>query len=258
MYRKYLAHQMKVSMQYRAATFMNMFVSSFAIVASIFSFILIFSTFDTVAGYTLEDVLITYSIATMVFAISEFLFRGFDLFDQLIIKGGLDVLLLRPRGMVLQILGNKLEFGKLGRVFFSLAILIYVILTSQIEWTILKLITILLMVLSGVVIFFGVFLLSSSFTIFTVTGNEVVNIFTHGGKELTEYPLDIYKKAFKNFFTFIIPFACFNYLPLHFILSKPSATIWLNMLSPVYGMLFIIPCYFVFKWALTKYTSTGT
>ena len=114
------------------------------------------------------------------------------------------------------------------------------------------------MVLSGVVIFLGVFFLSSSFTIFTVTGNEVVNIFTHGGKELTEYPLDIYKKAFKKFFTFIIPFACFNYLPLHFILSKPSATIWLNMLSPVYGMLFIIPCYFVFKWSLTKYSSTGT
>ena len=63
---------MKVSMQYRAATFMNMFVSSFAIVASIFSFY--FDIFQLLTQWrvTLEDVLITYSIATMVFAISEF------------------------------------------------------------------------------------------------------------------------------------------------------------------------------------------
>jgi ABC-2 type transport system permease protein len=194
----------------------------------------------------------------MVFAISEFLFRGFDLFDQLIIKGELDVLFLRPRGMVLQILGHKIEFGKLGRVFFSLAVLIYVILTTQIAWTFLKLATIVLMIISGVVIFLGVFMLSSSVTIFTIRGNEFVNIFTNGGKELTEYPLDIYKKFFTKFFTFFVPFACFNYLPLHFILSKPSASILINMLSPIYGMLFIIPCYFIFKWALTKYTSTGT
>lgn len=258
MYRKYLSHQMKVSLQYRAATFMNMFVSSFAVVASLVSFSLIFSTFSNVAGYTLDDILITFSISTIVFSMSEFLFRGFDLFENLIVKGELDVLLLRPRSIVLQVLGNKVEFGKIGRVVFSLAILAYVILTSQIQWTALKLLTILLMIASGIVIFLGVFLLGSAFTIFTVTGNEVVNIFTNGGKDLTEYPIDIYKKAFKNFFTFIIPFASFNYLPLQYILSKPSASVWINMLSPVYGMFFVVPCLFVFKWALTKYTSTGT
>lgn len=258
MYRKYLSHQIKISLQYRAATFLNMFISSLAIVSSIFSFLLIFTTFDTIAGYTLQDVLLTYSISNLVFSLSEFFFRGFDLFDKLILKGGLDVMLLRPRGLVLQILGSKVEFGKLGRVLFSLIVLLYIVFTSSIQWSVLKVITLFLMVLSGVVIFLGVFFLTSALTVFTVSGNEVANIFTHGGKELSEYPIDIYKNFFKKFFTFIVPFACFNYLPLQFLMSKPAASIWVNMLSPVYGMLFIVPCYFVFKWALKKYNSTGT
>lgn len=258
MYFKYLRHQMKSSLQYRAATFMNMFVSSLAVVSMLFSFILIFSKFDTVAGYTLSDVLVTFSVSTMVYALAEFLFRGFDHFDDLILKGNLDVLLLRPRSIVLQVLGQKIEFGKLGRVILSLVILIVVVLTGSVNWTFLKLLTLVLMIASGVVIFFGVFLLSSAFTVFTVSANEVVNIFTHGGQELTTYPLDIYAKPFKIFFTFIVPFATFNYLPLQFILSNATANSWLYMISPIIGMLFVIPCYFVFKWALTKYSSTGT
>lgn len=258
MYFKYFRHQLKISLQYRSATFMMMFVNSISVLISLIAFTLLFSQFSSVGGYTLSDVLITYSTVILSFSISEFIFRGFDQFDKLIQDADLDVLLLRPRGIILQILGYKVEFGKIARILLAIGILLWVFFTSTIEWTVLKVITIILMVISGVVIYFGVFLLCSAFTVFTITGNEVINIFTNGGREMCNYPLDIYKKGIRNFFTFIIPFATFNYLPLQYVLGRANANIWLNVLSPVYGMLFVIPCIFVFKWALTKYSSSGT
>ncbi len=258
LYFTYLKHQFLITKQYRSTFFLNFFTSILYSVGMLFGIVLLFQNFTNVAGYSLQEVLITYSVVLFVFSISEWLFRGLDLFDTIILNGELDRMLLRPRGMMLQILGHKMEFVKLGRASFSFIILIYACITSSIVWDPLKVITLILMVISGTVIFLGVFLLAASFTIYSIQGMEVVNIFTNGGRELSSYPLDIYKKALTNFFTFVVPFACFNYLPLQYLLGNPSASVWVNMLAPVYGMVFVIPCYFVFRYSLTKYNSTGT
>lgn len=258
MYFQYVKMQLKSSLQYRASTFMMMFVQVFSSLATLVGVYMLFLKFDNIAGYTFNEVLITYGVILLVFSLCEFIFRGFDQFEKLIVTGELDKLLIKPRSIFLQVLGYKLEFGKLGRVTLSLLVLIYAAVSSSIEWNALKLITLISMVVSGLIIYLGVFLLSSSFCIFTVQGTEVVNIITNGGRETASYPLDIYNKAFTKIFTFLIPFACFNYLPLQYLLDYPGVTIFGNMLAPYYGMLFIIPCYFIFKWSLTKYKSTGS
>lgn len=258
MYFKYVRQQLKISVQYRSATFIMMGVSLLTSAAGLFGTYMLFLKFDNIGGYSFNDVLLTYSIVLMVFSISELLFRGFDQFDMLIMNGDLDKFMIKPRSIFLQVLGSKIEMGKLGRVILSVGVLIFAVMRSSIEWNFLKIITLILMVISGCIIFLSVFLLSSSVNIFTIKGNEFINIFTNGGRELCSYPLDIYAKELKNFFTFIIPYGCFNYLPLHFLLDMPKATILGNMLSPVYGMLFFIPCLLIFNWSLTKYTSSGT
>lgn len=258
MYFYYIRHQFRISMQYRSATWMMIGVGFFASIGPLFAAYLLFQKFVQVDGYTFNNILFTFSIAMLVFSCSELLFRGFDLFDQLIIKGDLDQLLIRPRGMVLQILGYKMEFGKIGKVLFSAGILAYAVSTSGIVWTPLKIFTLMMMIVSGVVIFLGTFMLAAGVSIFTISGNEFVNIVTNGGREVASYPIDIFHKVIKNLFTYIIPLAFFNYIPLRFLLDSSGATIWGNMMAPVYGLLFIVPCYFIFKWTLKHYSSSGT
>jgi len=258
LYFSYIKQQLKISMQYRSATLMMVFVNTVSYLGSILALVLLFTTFSNLAGYSLQEVLITTSVSLLVFSFSEFLFRGFDQFDILVYSGSLDHMFLRPRSIFLQVLGYKMEIGKLGRVVMSIAILVWALVTSGIQWNFAKAILLLLMVLSGIVIFLGVFLFSSGINIFTIKGNEFVNIFTNGGREVAGYPLDIFNKAIRNFFTFIIPFASFNYLPLQYLLGNTQANIWVNYLSPIYGMAFVIPAYLFFNWALTKYNSSGT
>jgi ABC-2 type transport system permease protein len=114
------------------------------------------------------------------------------------------------------------------------------------------------MILSGILIFIGIFMLGASLCFWTIEGLEIINIFTAGGKEITQYPLDIYKKWVKNFFTFVIPFSTVNYLPLMYVLGKTNQNLTLYMLSPLLGMLFIIPCYIIWMFGVRHYKSTGS
>jgi ABC-2 type transport system permease protein len=119
-------------------------------------------------------------------------------------------------------------------------------------------VTLVLMVVSGVFIFTGIFMLGATICFFTVQGLEVVNIFTDGGREIASYPLSIYNKWLARFFTFVIPFGCINYLPLLYIVGRADGNGILYMLSPLFGILFIVPCVFVWRFGVKHYLSTGS
>ncbi|WP_373665444.1 ABC-2 family transporter protein [Sporomusa silvacetica] len=87
----------------------------------------------------------------------------------------------------------------------------------------------------------------------------MINILTDGGKELAQYPLDIYKKWVTRFFTFVIPFGCVNYLPLMFVLDRvEGSSVLLYMLSPLFGIVFIVPCVLLWNYGVRHYLSTGS
>jgi ABC-2 type transport system permease protein len=57
-----------------------------------------------------------------------------------------------------------------------------------------KAVTLFFMITSGVLIFTGIYMLAATMCFWTVQGLEVANIFTDGGREMAQYPLNIYQK----------------------------------------------------------------
>lgn len=257
LYFKYLSLQMKSAFEYRASLAFDMLSSALFTMASFCGILCLFQKYDTIGTYTINEVLITYALVTFAFAFAECFFRGFDQFDKLVRTGELDRLLIRPRGMFLQVLGWKVEFNKFGRIFFSGVLLVIAILKASIEWNAMKVISFALMIICSIIIFAGIFLIYSSLSIFTIEGLEAVNVISNGGRDLSYYPIDVYSGFFRKVFTYVIPLACVNYLPLQYLLGYPQATL-LYALSPLFGIVFFVACYFLFKWSLTKYKSTGS
>lgn len=256
LYRKYLALQVKSAFSYRASLVFDMISSALSTFTVFISIILLFQKYNTIGGYYVNDVLITYSMIYCTFSISEMVFRGFDQFDKLVRTGELDRLLIRPRSIFMQVLGFKFEFNKIGRVLFSFVILIYSLLSASISWSILKILTVVLMFFGSIVIISGMFLIYSSVSIFTVEGIEAVNVITNGGRDLCQYPIDIYSGFFRKVFTYIIPLGVVNYLPLRYLLGMTNFIF--NALSPILSIVFFLACYLLFRWSLTKYKSTGS
>ena len=184
LYFKYFTTQIKANMTYRASSIFASFGQLLGTITTLIGIYLLFGKFDHLGDYSFEHILLTYAIIIFVFSFDEMIFRGFDEFDRLVSTGEMDRLLLRPRNIVLQVCGYKIEPMKLGRVLFGLGLIIFACFNLSIEWTILKALIVLEMVVSGIITFFGVYLFTASITIFTINRAEFINIFTDGGREL--------------------------------------------------------------------------
>lgn len=256
LYFKYLKINLKSALEYKWS-FILAFLSQIAIVfTSYFVIVSLFDKFNNIKGFTVHEVLLTFAIVQFGFAFNEVFFRGIDKFDRLIINGGYDRLLIRPRNIFLQILGSEFQFVKLSRMLQALFILGIALFNLTIDWNIYKMFTILFMLLSSILIFLGIFILGASYCFFTIEGLEARNLFTYGGREMAGYPIGVFKKGFVLFFTFIIPFAFVNYYPLLYITGRNTNTLY--AFSPIAVLLFIIPCLFIFKWSSKHYLSVGS
>lgn len=259
LYYRYIALLLKAQLQYRSSFWLlalGQLGMPFALLAGVY---LLFQKFGSIRGWSFAEVALCFAVIHMAFAISECCARGFDGFATLVAGGDFDRILVRPRGTVLQVLGSRFEFSRVGRLIQGIAVLIWAISRLSIGWNVAKGITLALMVVSGACVFTGLFILAATLCFWTIQGLEIVNIFTDGGREMGQYPLGIYQKWAVRFFTFVIPFGCVNYLPLLYLLGKAEGPrSWLYMLSPWAGILFLLPCLGVWRIGVRHYRSTGS
>ncbi|MED4207171.1 ABC transporter permease [Neobacillus mesonae] len=258
LYLKYLLIHLKSQMQYRTS-FWLLSIGQFFIPFSVFAGLyFLFERFGQIKGWDFFEVALCFAVIHMAFSLSECFARGFDSFSALVIKGDFDRVLVRPRSTFVQVLGSKFEFTRVGRMLQSVFVLIWALCSLPIEWSLIKVITLLLMITSGVFIFTGIYMLAATMCFWTVQGLEVANIFTDGGREMAQYPLNIYHKWVARFFTYVIPFGTVNYIPLQFILGKTNGNEWIYMLIPIIGSLFFLPCFLVWQFGVRHYRSTGS
>jgi len=258
LYFKYFKILLKAQMQYRIS-FWLLSLGQFFIPFSVFAALyFLFERFGSIKGWTYYEVALCFSVIHIAFSISECFARGFDSFSGLVVRGEFDRILVRPRSTFMQVLGSKFEFTRIGRLLQGVVVLILAIWNLSIQWNIFKVATLVLMIISGISVFTGIFILAATLCFWTIQGIEVANIFTDGGREMSQYPLNIYKKWVTRFFTFVIPFGCVSYLPLMYILDKVEGNKLLFMLTPLYGILFIFPCLLVWRFGVKHYKSTGS
>lgn len=258
LYFKYIKILWKSQLQYRTSFFLLCFGQFFIPFFVFAGMYFLFQRFTSIAGWSFSEVLLCFSFTHIIFSISECFVRGFDTFSHLIVHGEFDRILTRPRGIVMQVLGSRFEFTRIGRLSQSIFVLIYALSQSPVEWTPFKIILFIFMICGGIFVYSGVFILMATLCFWTIQGLEIINIFTDGSRELNQYPLAIYEKWVRRFFTFIIPFGCVNYYPMLYILDRAPDNSSLYAIAPIIGILFIIPCLMVFGMGVRHYKSTGS
>lgn len=255
-YLKYFKINLKSEIQYKSSFILSFISQFFVFFGYYFTILCLFDKFSNVKGFTLYEVLLTFSIIQFGFAFCETFFRGVDMFDRLIVDGDFDRILLRPQNILLQVFGSEISFVKLSRLFQAIIILIITIVNIDIIWNIKKIITLIFMLLSSVLIFLGIFILAASYCFLTVKGLEVRNVFTDGGKHMAQYPIGIFRKGFVFIFTYIIPFGCVNYYPLLYLTDRVNNNLFIFI--PLITIIYLIPCIFTFYKGIKRYSGVGS
>lgn len=256
LYFSYIAMHIKSQVQYRwnfLMMILGQFVLAFTTLGSVW---LLFLRFHQVEGFVFEEVLLCYAAVFISFALAELFGRGFDRFPRMIGNGEFDRALVRPRGVILQVLVSQLELSRLGRLAQAALVLAYALPRSGVIWHADKVLTLALMIACGAILFFALFVVYAALSFFTLEGLEFMNVLTDGGREFGSYPYVIYGRGVLRFVTYVIPLALVQYYPLLYLTGRSHSA--LHMLTPLISLLFLLPAYALWRVGLRRYQSTGS
>jgi len=215
----------------------------------------------------LPEVALLYGMVNLSFALADALGRGFDLFSRQVRTGEFDRLLLRPRSTALQVMGQEFTLFRVGRFAQGGLAGAWALSQLGVAWSWVEGFFLVCAILGGAALFLGLFVLQATLCFWTVEGLEIMNTVTYGGVETASYPLGIYQEWFRGFFTWVVPLACVNYLPIHVLLGRPGPPLlpfWgelppaLLWLSPLGGFLFLALAFRVWRLGEGRYCSTGS
>ena len=262
-YRRLLSIRIRAQLEYRVSFLLDLTAAAFATVTGFGTLALILQRFDNIAGWTLGEVAFLYGMVETAFGIMDMVFSGFDpvTFGPMVQRGEFDQLMLRPVNITLQVLGSDVALRRLSRIAQG-AVVFWIALTLvDIRWTLAKIVYLPVVLVSLIAFFGGLFIIGSTTTFWTVKRIEAINIFTYGGTEMMAYPMHIYTKWMRRFFTYVVPAIFMNYYPALYFLDRPDPLhmpSFAPFLSPVAGFGTLAAALAFWRFGIRHYTSTGT
>lgn len=263
LYFKSIRLVIQTQLQYRFSLFMDILSTAMFSTTEMGGLILVLTQIGSLSGWSLWELVFLYSLAEMSFGWMDMIFSGFDpdYFAPQIRSGDFDKLFLRPYPITLQVISSRFVLRRLGRVLAGLALFLVTAAQLPLDWTLWKVLYIVMVVISQVMLFGSLFIFGSTITFWTIERIEMMNIVTYGGREVISYPMDIFPRWMRRFYMFVIPFIFFNYYPGLFLLGKPDPLglpAVSPFLAPLLGVLFLFLSLRFWKFGVNHYQSTGT
>lgn len=222
--------------------------------------LVIFANVPQLGGWGFPEVALLYALATLAFALTDLVVGHLDHFPQLIRDGNFDLLLVRPRSTLFQLITADFQLRRLGKAAQGIAVLVFALSRLQIDWSIDRVLVLALAPLSGAVIFGSIWVGVICIAFWTVEGREAANAFTYGGQTLAQYPINLYGEWLRGFLAFVVPTAFVSYFPALYVLGKADQLglpEWLRSLSIVVAAIGALAAGAIWRVAVRHYRSAG-
>lgn len=251
---------LKTRWQYKLDTIVTSLAVFVREAAGLVAMYLALLQFDNINGWHIDELLFLFSLIFITYAIFIVFFMALRDFSDWIKHGDFDRVMLRPRGLLTQLLLCGSDWmaafghGSLGIVLFLLSAG-----RVGIVWNGTMVLYYLVMILSGVLIQGALFLIFSSIAIYVVETQSIKGLYWNM-RSFAIYPISIYNKVIQTILIFVVPFAFVNYFPAQFFLRKPDMAAyptWFMYLSPVVGVGLWLIAYAFWRFSLRYYKSTG-
>ncbi len=256
LYVKYASICTQSIMQYKLSFLLMILGRSIIAFCELIAIRFLFSGFTQIKGYTYGDILLCFSIIQMSFTFAELFGNGFQVFSGMVRRGEFDRMMLRPCSLILQVMGSRFEVGRIGPLLTALITLVLGIRHSQITWNLLTILTMAAMIIGGMSLFIGLFMLGASFCFFSIQDTSLINVLTYGAKAHGKYPIDIYGKGILRFCTYVIPYTLIQYYPLQFLLGKTHDK--RLAFCPLGIIVFLLICHSIWRFGVKHYKSCGS
>jgi ABC-2 type transport system permease protein len=220
---------------------------------------IMFSHLDDLGGFSLGEVAFLYGASSLGLGIADTLIGSVERIGQYVRTGRLDQMLTKPVPLLVQVCADQFTLRRLGRI--TQATVVFAWGCTFVDWTPLRTLVALSMVVSGSLVFFGLFVAFSCVQFWTTDATEFANAFTYGGATVTQYPLSIFPREVMVGLTFVIPVAFVNWYPALQVLGRADPfgmPEWLQFASPLAAAATMAGALLVWRSGVRHYTSTGS
>jgi len=259
-YLRLIGARARSQLEYRASLVLQIFASALLTLLDFVMILVLFENVPELDGWTVQQVALLYGIAGVSFALTDLIVGHLDLFPQMIRDGTFDQILVRPLPSLLQVVASDFSLRRIGKILQAVAVLAVALAAADIDWTVGRAAMVPLAVVSGTLIYTGVWIALATIAFWIVDAIEFVNAFTYGGNFLSAYPITIFGRWLRNLVIFLIPIAFVAYMPALYILDKPDELGLpeaLQYASPFVAVLTILISRLVWENAVRHYRSAG-
>ena len=223
--------------------------------------ILLVDRFDHLNQWTAGDLYFFFGLMSVTFYLTECFGRGITgNFPSMVRTGQLDTLLVRPRGILTQVMCSAVDPRRITCIAVGVASLVLGSRLSGIRWTLPNVLLLAESMLCGFWLILGLFLIEAILCIHSVKSVEIANALTYGGRSACQYPVDAFPRPLRMLFTVVAPFALVMHVPASRILGKPifGWPAWTAWVAPLSGILLFAVMVFLFSRAIRFYRSAGS
>jgi ABC-2 type transport system permease protein len=220
-YRRLVGARIRADWQYRTS-FVLFLLAQFVVALSDFAAIaVIFAAVDDLAGWSGPEVAFLYAMSGVAFGLGDLFVSPVEWASRHIKAGTFDQFLIRPVGVLWQLLATEFAPRRLGRTVQPLVVLVISLTLVDVDWGPAPVGLVLVTIVSSTAIFGAIWVVTSSLAFWTVETQELANSFTYGGDFLTDYPIDVLAGWLRRLVIFVVPLASVGYLPAVGLFDKP-------------------------------------
>jgi viologen exporter family transport system permease protein len=259
-WRRLVGAQIRSQLQYRLSFMLDLSGAFLIAFIDFLAVLVIFHNVPELGSWTVREVALLYAFSSISFALTDLLIGHLDQFPQKVRDGNFDILLVRPRGTLFQVVGSDFQLRRLGKAAQGVAVLVWALAALDVNWTAGRVAMVVVMVPSAIVIFSSVWVVGSCLAFWTTDGGEFTNAFTYGGNFLAQYPIDILGDWLRRFLAYLVPLAFVCYFPALYILDKPDPLglpDFLNFASPLVALWTAAVAGLIWRFAVRHYRSAG-
>jgi ABC-2 type transport system permease protein len=260
-YRKLVGAQARSQASYRVSFALDLTGNIVWLGVDVLSISVLFRVTRSLGGFTFAEVLVMLGLSASAFAMSDLAVGNIERLRFYVRTGLLDAVLVRPLGVLPQLLAVDFGTRRIGRAVYAVVLLVAAVWYAGVAWTPAKAVLVVIAPLAGAVFFSSIFVAGATVAFWWIESGELANSLTYGGRDVASYPMTIYNGWFRRLFAYAIGFAFIAYYPALALLGRPdplglpSVVAWAG---PAVATLAAAAAAGLWRFGVRHYRSTGS
>lgn len=221
-YLRLLRAQARGQAGYRTSFAMDLLGSVLGLAADLLAVLVLFRVTPALGGFALREVLLMFGLSAAAFALADLVVGNIEKLRLYVRTGLLDAVLVRPLGVLPQLLTVDFGLRRIGRASYAVILLGTVLVYADIAWTPGRVALAVVAPLAGAVLFGAIFVAAATVAFWWIDSGELGNTLTYGGQHFTSYPITVYSGWFRRLFAYGVGFAFVAYYPALYLLGRPD------------------------------------